>query len=78
MKERECLFKPALSARLEGVNAKEVRGMRKFVKRQRRANETKKAKEKLKNTVLGTNWVRRITIPEGFSFNIVTPYQIVV
>ena len=67
-KDRECIFKPELSTRIDISGIKEVKGVNKFIERQKIATEARKEKEACLNKNQGQNWVKRVTIPEGFSF----------
>jgi len=67
-KEKDCVFRPELSTKIEPAVIKEVRGMDKFIERQKIASEAKKEKEKLLNRNPGDHWVNKKTIPKGFSF----------
>jgi len=62
------LFRPELNARVDVSPIKEIKGMNKFIERQKTANEIKKEKEASLNKNLAKNWTKKVTIPEGFSF----------
>lgn len=66
--EKECVFKPELSTRLDVSPAREVKGVDKFVERQKIASDIKREKEALLNKDAAKNWTKKVTVPEGFSF----------
>ena len=62
-----CVFKPNLYSKYEPIAVNEVKGMDKFVERQKMATEIKSQKEKLLNKNNGKRWVRKTTVPKEFS-----------
>lgn len=67
-KERDCVFRPELSVKIDPAGTREVKGMDKFVERQKMASEARREKEKVLSRNPGDNWVHKTTIPKGFSF----------
>ena len=69
IEEKSCVFKPEISSKKEPGIIKEVKGMKKFLTRQKLAKDTKKELEMERQKDLGKNWVRHTTIPKEFHFN---------
>ena len=72
--ERSCVFKPELSSRLESATSsavpstKHIRGVNKFIERQKIASEARKEKEMYQRRDIGANWIRKVTVPNEFNF----------
>ncbi len=68
--EKSCVFRPELSAKVSDVHdvpVTEIKGVAKFFERQKVASEARKEKELYQRRDIGTNWVRKVTVPAEFN-----------
>lgn len=72
--EKSCVFKPELSAKQPAEPSVtpigEIKGVSKFMERQKVANEARKEKELYQRRDIGANWVRKVTIPAEFKLTV--------
>jgi len=55
--EKECIFKPEISTKLEQVPMKDIKGLEQFIERQKTALDARKEKAKLEYRNSGESWI---------------------
>ena len=69
--EKSCVFKPEIISKTgehgSEANFSDIKGVSKFIERQKNANEARKEKELYQQRDIGANWVRKTTVPTEFS-----------
>ena len=69
--EKSCVFRPEISASTPDLvvdtEIKAIKGVAKFIERQKIANEARIEKELYQRRDIGANWVRKTTVPAEFS-----------